>query len=150
MVQCYKKSPKDHFGSFLIIFAKRGFFRINLAQSYIISHGYQTPCSVSEKTNGPIQREPLNRWMEGQTRVRKDEWKDGRVDRPKFIGPFWIWLGVQLENNFLSKLLWDSKDRYTWKIEPYWYYIEWNLFMTNQKTHIPYDKSESFSTPLNW
>ena len=127
-----KKPPKTilgHFWSFLVIFAKREFFRINLAQSYKISHGYQTPCWVSEKTNRPIQREPLNRWMEGQTRVWKDEWKDGRVDRPKFIGPSWIWLGVKLENNFLSKLLWDTKDRYVWKIEPYWYFIQWNSFM---------------------
>ena len=33
--------------------------------------------------------------MDGRTEGWKDERKDGRMDRPYFIGAFWLTLGVQ-------------------------------------------------------
>ena len=44
-------------------------------------------CWSSEKTNDPIPRKYPDRWKDGK--------KDGMMDRPYFIGPFWLPPGVQ-------------------------------------------------------
>ena len=47
------------------------------------SHRFLAPCQNLEKTNDAIPRK------------RPDRWKDGRTDRPYFIGPFWLLPEVQ-------------------------------------------------------
>ena len=47
------------------------------------SYGFLAPSQNLEKTNDTIPRKHPNRR------------KNGRTDRPYFIGPFWLLLGVQ-------------------------------------------------------
>ena len=60
-----------HFWSFL---SDGDFFPKNPALSHRTIYGPLTPCLVSEKTNAPIPRKLTDRR------------KDGRADRPYFIG----------------------------------------------------------------
>ena len=55
------------------------------------SYGFLAPCQNLEKTNDTIPRKRPDR--------RKDGWKDGRMGRPYFIGPFWLTMGVRLKEN---------------------------------------------------
>ena len=76
----FLESPKTmflgHFWPFSVIFARWGFFPKIPALSHITRYGPLTPCSISEKTNEAILRKLMDRR------------KDGRTDRPYFIGPF--------------------------------------------------------------
>ena len=47
----------------------------------ITSQGFLVPCRKSKKPNDPILRKQPNRQQ------------DGRMDRPYFMGPFWLLLG---------------------------------------------------------
>ena len=58
---------------------KKGFPK-NQALSSTTSYGFLAQCQNSEKTNDPIQRKLTDR--------RKDGQKEGRMDRPYFIGLF--------------------------------------------------------------
>ena len=49
---------------------------------------------ISEKTNRPIPRKPMESMRDGL--------KDGWTDRPYFIGPYWPRLGVQLTVAWLN------------------------------------------------
>ena len=53
--------------------------------------GFLVSCQNLEKTNDTIPRKRPDR--------RKDGWKDGRMGRPYFIGPFWLTMGVRLKEN---------------------------------------------------
>ena len=73
-----------HFWPFLVIFVCWGFF----PKYSVLSHTtIFDPRKVFEKTNKPIPRKRTDRW--------KDEWKEGRKNRPYFIGAFWKHLEVQ-------------------------------------------------------
>ena len=54
--------------------------------SHTSINGLLTPCQVSEKSNVPILRKLMER--------RKDRPMEVGIDRPYFIGPFWLLLGV--------------------------------------------------------
>ena len=89
------------------------FFQIiRLSQKTI--YGPPTPCWVSEKTNEPILKKLTDRQ------------KDGRTDRPYFIGPFRPRLGVQKANTgffFLNNNI-TKKQNFTavsgFSLEPHW------------------------------
>ena len=67
----FLKSPKTmflgHFWSFLVIFARWGFFPKNPALSHITTYVPLTPCYVSEKTDEPILRKLTDRRKDGRT-----------------------------------------------------------------------------------
>ena len=91
MTQFSNKFKKPSFWPIFPIFGAKKIFPENLALSLTISYGFLAPCPNLEKVNDRIQRKRPDRqtegWAEGQ--------KDGRTDRPYFIGSFWLWLGVQ-------------------------------------------------------
>ena len=86
----FLKSPKTIFGPFLTIF---GHFCSKIRLSHTTICEPLTPCQVSEKTNEPIPRKLMDRR------------KDGRKDRPYFIGPFRPRLGVQQNTFYLLTML---------------------------------------------
>ena len=57
-------------------------FLENPARSHTALYEFLASCQNLEKTNDTIPRKCLDRW--------KDGWKDRRMDRPCFIGPFWL------------------------------------------------------------
>ena len=83
----YSKNPG--FGPFLVYLPKfwsNNFFPENQALSCTTAYGFPAPCQNSEKTNDTIPRKCQDRRM------------GRRTDRPYFIGPFWLLLGVQKVN----------------------------------------------------
>ena len=72
-----------HFGHIFPIFEAKVFPK----NSHATSYGYLAPCQNLEKTNDPVPRKCWNR--------RKDGGMDRWMDRPYFIGPFWLLPGVQ-------------------------------------------------------
>ena len=81
---------KNHvFGPFVTIFGHfcpMGIFPKKIRLCHTTRYGPLTPCYVSEKTNGPILRKLTDRR------------KEGRTDRPYFIGSFRPRPGVQKRN----------------------------------------------------
>ena len=75
------------FGSIFPIFEAKKIFPEIPALSHTTSYGFLAPCQNLEKIDYTIPRKCPDR--------RKDGWKDGRRDRPYFIGPFWLPTGVQ-------------------------------------------------------
>ena len=67
------------FGTLPLFLGAKNIFPKNLA--YTTSQGFLVPCRKSEKPNDPILRKQPNRQQ------------DGRMDRPYFMGPFWLLLG---------------------------------------------------------
>ena len=72
-----------HFWPIFPILWAKNFFLENPALSSTNSYGFLAPCQNLEKTNDTISRKCLDRR------------KDGRTDRPYFIGPFWVPTEVQ-------------------------------------------------------
>lgn len=68
-----------HFPNFWS-FGERRFFQKKSGSVYCLS----------EKTNESITRKPPGRRKDGS---RTERWRDGRTDRPKFIGPFLLQQG---------------------------------------------------------
>ena len=92
MTKSSKKLKKPDFGPFWVRFPNFGdkkIFLEDLALSCTTSHGILALYQSSEKTNDTIPRKCLDKIMDG--------WKDERTDRPYFIGPFRLLLGVQKE-----------------------------------------------------
>ena len=67
-------------------FSGKKIFLENSALSHATSYGFLASCQNLEKTNDTIPRK------------RPDRRKDGRTDRPYFIGPFRLTPGVQYNN----------------------------------------------------
>ena len=80
-----------HFWPIFPILGAKNFFLENPALSCATSYGFLASCKNIEKTNDTIPRKHLDRWKDG----RKDKRMDRRTDRPYFIGPFQLTLGVQ-------------------------------------------------------
>ena len=81
-------SKNPVFGPFLAhfpVFGAKKIFLENPALSRTTSYGFLAPSQNLEKVNDTIQRK------------RPDRRKDGRTDRPCFIGPFQLPPGVQLK-----------------------------------------------------
>ena len=72
------------FAHFPIFLCKKNFFQNNLFCSCTTSTGFLAPCQDSEKSNDLIPRK------------QQDRWQDKRLDRPYFIKPFQLMLGVQV------------------------------------------------------
>ena len=70
-------------GPFSQFWGKKKMFLENPALSGTTSYEFLALCQISEKTKDTIPRKHLDRRM------------DIRTDRPYFIGPFWLPLGVQ-------------------------------------------------------
>ena len=62
------------------------FSLLKIRLSCTTAYGFPTPCQNSEKTNDTIPRKCHDRRM------------GRRIDKPYFIGPFWLLLGVQKVN----------------------------------------------------
>ena len=69
---------------------KKFSWKIQLSRT--TSYGFLAPCKNLEKVNDTIQRKCPDR--------QTDRWKDGRANRPCFIGPFRLPPGVQLVTIF--------------------------------------------------
>ena len=78
-----KKNALFVFGPYWAFFlnfgAKKIFFSENPALSRTTSYEFLAPCQISEKLMIQFQE---NAWTEG----RAERWKDGRTNRPCFIG----------------------------------------------------------------
>ena len=81
-----------HFWPISPIFGAKNFFLVNPALSRTNSNGFLASCQNLEKTNDTIPRK------------RPDRRKDGRTDRPYFIGPFRLTPGVQKIGSFVQFL----------------------------------------------
>ena len=92
MTKLYNKLKKPCFwpilGPFFHFWGKKKFSPENLALSRTTSHGILTPCQNLEKINDTIPRKCPVRPKDGNL--------DRRTDRPFFIGPFRLPLGVQI------------------------------------------------------
>ena len=71
-----------HFRSIFPIFWAKKITLENLALSRTTSYGFLAPCQNLEKFLDTIERKGPDR--------RKDGRKEGWMDRPYFIGPFWV------------------------------------------------------------
>ena len=69
------------------IFGAKKIFLESLALSRTTSYGFLAPCQNFEKVNHTIQRKHPDRYNEGRN--------DRSMDRPYFIGHFWLLPGVQ-------------------------------------------------------
>ena len=81
MTKFFNKFKKPVFDPFLVHFHNFGgsfFFLGNLALSHTPSYRFLAPCQNLERTNDTISRKHQNIW------------KDGRMDRSYFTGPFCI------------------------------------------------------------
>ena len=66
-------------------------FLAYMALSCTTSYGFLAPCQNLEKTNDAIPRKHPDRWKDG----RMDGRTDRRTNKPYFIGPLQLLLGVQ-------------------------------------------------------
>ena len=103
MTKFFNKFKKS-FWTIFPAFRAKNFFPENPPLSHTTSYGFLGTCQNLEKTNHTIPSKRLNRRMDGRTDRRTDirtdrridgrthrrtvGWKDGRTDRPYFIGPF--------------------------------------------------------------
>ena len=125
-----------HFGSIFPILEVKNIFLENPAQSHTALYGILAPCQILEKTNDTTPRKPLDRRMDGGT----ERWKDGRMDRPYFIGPFRLLPEVQYsvrkqtktfqsgageDNALVDPLLFFSIYRFKYEI----YQLKYNTFL---------------------
>ena len=85
MTQFFNKFKKPCFWPIFPIYGAKRIFLENLALSRTTSYGFLAPCQ--------IQRKCLDRQ------------KDGRTDRPYFIGPFWLAPGNQ-KDSFTRTNIW--------------------------------------------
>ena len=92
MTQFSNKFKKPCFWPIFPIFGAKKIFLENPALSRTTSYGFLAPCQNLEKVNDTIQRK------------HPDRWKDGRTDRPYFIGPFQLPPGVQKINIQINNL----------------------------------------------
>ena len=76
--------------------------------------GFQHYAKIYKKTNDAIPRKCPDRWKDGRMDGRTDGMTDGRMeertDRPYFIGPFRLPLGVQLRITFTAIFFAFEKD----------------------------------------
>ena len=89
MTQFSNKFKKPCFWPIFPIFGAKKIFLENPALSRTTSYGFLAPCQNLEKVNDTIQRKCPDRQKDGKM--------DGRMDRPYFIGPFWLPPGIQKE-----------------------------------------------------
>ena len=98
-----------HFGSIFSNFWGKKNFLEYLALSRTTSYGFLAPCQNLEKVNDTIQRKQPDRRKAGlkdrQKDGLKDRQKDRRTNRPYFIGPFQLLLGVQKRFEWSKTLL---------------------------------------------
>ena len=87
MAKSFNKFKKHCFWPIFPNFGAEIFFPENPALSRTNSSGFLAPCQTSEKTNDTISIKRLDRRTEGR--------KDGRTNRPYFIGPFRLPPGVK-------------------------------------------------------
>ena len=73
------------------IFGAKTKFLENPVLSRTTSYWFLAPCQNLEKTNDAIPRKHPDRWKDG----RMDGRTDRRTNKPYFIGPFQLLLGVQ-------------------------------------------------------
>ena len=86
MTKFSNKFKNPYFWPFFGVFSHfwgKIFFPENLALSRTTSYGILAPFQNLEKANDIIPTK------------HPDRWKDSRIDRPYFIGPFRLLLGVQ-------------------------------------------------------
>ena len=76
----YRPTPGKAFHPFSRFLGQKNCFKKNLILSSTTSYGFSTLCQNLEKTNAMIHF-PIK---------RLDTRKDGRRDRPNFIGHFWL------------------------------------------------------------
>ena len=62
----FLKNPKNMFLGHFWSFLPDGDFFQKIWLSHTTIYGPLTPCCVSEKTNEPIPRKPMDRWKDGQ------------------------------------------------------------------------------------
>ena len=80
-----------HFWPIFPIFGAKKIFVENPSLSHATSYRFLAPCQNLEKVDDVIQRKHPDRWTEGWMEGQKD----GRMDRPYFIGPLQLPPGVQ-------------------------------------------------------
>ena len=93
-----KKPCCGLFGVFFLNFWEKKIFSENPALSRTTSYEFLAPCQISQKTNDTIPRKCLDR----------------RTNRPYFIRPFRLPLGVQKLTN-MKTYRWTQKQRKNFK-----------------------------------
>ena len=86
-----------NFWTIFPIFGAKNFFLENLALSSTTSYEFLAPCQKLKETNDTIPRKRLDKRTEGR--------KDGRTDRPYFIGPI---LGIIQTKMEVGNRFWVS------------------------------------------
>ena len=124
-----------HFCPFSQFWGAKNFFLENPALSHTTSYGILASCQSLEKTNDTIP---------GQTEGWKDGQKDGRMNRPYFIGPvrlppgvkkrpyFFMWSTILLFTSFSKTLLTTERGLTGW----YFLAVDFSPTLSNTGTSV--------------
>ena len=106
MTKCFNVFKKSYFwpifGQFSQFLGQNFFLLENPALLCITSYEFLASCQNLQKNNDTIPKKRLDRWRNGR--------KEGRTDRPYFIGPFWLMSGLQIK----LVRLWVSQSTLIW------------------------------------